>query len=194
MWGSWVGRTLDDDSIVAVCHLKSETWKIFSSCKFEETEILNREVILGMQNAHVKIITWLEYLAQKDKQWVMYRRRACTQVLFLREAELGFSLFRNSDRYLQLVRISRYSLAGTFHRRRSRSLKTGFFGQVRELKIRRKNPGSALRTCSTRWGTSLKANMQANQIYLNLLFLYVLKLLENSWNSHFRWTKKTFLS
>jgi hypothetical protein len=29
----------------------------------------------------------------------MYRRRACTQVLFLQTAELGFfSLFRNSDR------------------------------------------------------------------------------------------------
>ncbi len=55
--------------------------------------MLNREVILGMQNADVKIITWLEYLAQKDKQWVMYRRRACTQVLSLREAELGFFHF-----------------------------------------------------------------------------------------------------
>jgi hypothetical protein len=37
-----------------------------------------------------------------------------------------------------------YSLAGTFHRRSSRLLKTGFFRQVRELKIQRKNPGSAL--------------------------------------------------
>ncbi len=45
-----------------------------------------------------------------------------------------YSLFRNSDR-----------LAGTFHRRRSRLLKTGFFRHVRELKIQRKNPGSALR-------------------------------------------------
>jgi hypothetical protein len=36
------------------------------------------------------------------------------------------------------------SLAGTFHRRRSRLLKAGFFRQVRELKIQRKNPGSAL--------------------------------------------------
>jgi hypothetical protein len=44
-----------------------------------------------------------------------------------------FSLFRNSDR-----------LAGTFHRRRSGLLKTSFFRQVRELKIQRKNPGSAL--------------------------------------------------
>jgi hypothetical protein len=46
--------------------------------------------------------------------------------------------------------------------------------------MQRKDPGSALRTCSSRWGTSLKANMQANQIYLNLMLLYVLKLLENS--------------
>jgi len=36
------------------------------------------------------------------------------------------------------------SLAGTFHHRRSRLLKAGFFRQVRELKIQRKNPGSAL--------------------------------------------------
>jgi hypothetical protein len=43
-----------------------------------------------------------------------------------------------------VVRRSLYSLAGTFHRRSSRLLKTGFFKQVRELKIQRKNPGSAL--------------------------------------------------
>ncbi len=43
-----------------------------------------------------------------------------------------------------MVRRSLYSLAGTFHRRSSRLLKTGFFKQVRELKIQRKNPGSAL--------------------------------------------------
>jgi hypothetical protein len=55
--------------------------------------MLNREVILGLQNADVKIIAWLEYLAQKDKQWVMYRRSACTQVLFLCEAQLGFFHF-----------------------------------------------------------------------------------------------------
>jgi len=48
--------------------------------------------------------------------------------------------------YLQLVRRSQYSLAGTFHGRRSPLLKTGFFRQVRELKIQRKNPGSALQT------------------------------------------------
>jgi hypothetical protein len=47
---------------------------------------------------------------------------------------------------LLLVRRSQYSLAGgTCHNKRSRTLKTGFFGQVRELKIQRKNPGSGLR-------------------------------------------------
>jgi hypothetical protein len=45
-----------------------------------------------------------------------------------------FSLFRNSDR-----------LAGTFHHKRPHLLKTGFFRQVRKLKIQRKNPGTALR-------------------------------------------------
>jgi hypothetical protein len=53
-----------------------------------------------------------------------------------------FSRLRNSDRlgwYLPLVRRSQYSLVGTFHRRRSRLLKTGFCRQqVRELKIQRK--------------------------------------------------------
>jgi hypothetical protein len=37
-------------------------------------------------------------------------------------------------------------MAGTFHRRRSRLLKTGFFKKVTKLKIESKNPGSALRT------------------------------------------------
>jgi hypothetical protein len=63
---------------------------------------------------------------------MMDRRRACTQVLFLRKAELGFFHF------LEIV----IGWLVTFHRRRrSRLLKTGFFRQVRELKIRRKNPG-----------------------------------------------------
>jgi hypothetical protein len=38
-----------------------------------------------------------------------------------------------------------YSLAGTFHCRRSRLVKTSFFRQVRVLKKQRKNPGSAFR-------------------------------------------------
>jgi hypothetical protein len=42
------------------------------------------------------------------------------------------------------VRRSEYSLARTFHHRRSSWLKTGFFRQAMELKIERKNSGSAL--------------------------------------------------
>jgi hypothetical protein len=45
-----------------------------------------------------------------------------------------------------LVRRSRFSLAGTFHHRRSCIPEAGFFKQVRELKMQRKNLGSALRT------------------------------------------------
>ncbi len=91
----------------------------------------------------------------------LYRRRACTQGLFLCKAELGFFHFleivtgwlvpsvgqkipEQPGWYLPLVRRSQYNLAGTFHPRRSHLLKTGFFRQVRELKIQRKNPGSAL--------------------------------------------------
>jgi hypothetical protein len=38
-----------------------------------------------------------------------------------------------------LVRRSQYSLAGTFHRRRPRLLRTGFFRQVRELENTKEN-------------------------------------------------------
>jgi len=40
---------------------------------------------------------------------------------------------------------SQSSLAGTFHRRWSHSLKRRFCGQLREQKVQRKNPGNALR-------------------------------------------------
>jgi hypothetical protein len=53
---------------------------------------------------------------------------------YVKQSRNFFTFFRNSDR-----------LTGTFHHRRSRLLKTGFFRQVRELKIQKKNPGSALR-------------------------------------------------
>jgi hypothetical protein len=43
-----------------------------------------------------------------------------------------------------LVRRSHYNLIGTFHRRISSLAKTGFFKQVRELKIQRKNPGQCI--------------------------------------------------
>ncbi len=65
---------------------------------------------------------------------------------FLKYSRAGiFPLFRNNDRPAGTFHWSKESsLAGTFHRGRFRLLKTGFFGQVMELKIRRKNPSSAL--------------------------------------------------
>jgi hypothetical protein len=65
----------------------------------------------------------------------MYRRRACTLVLFLLKAELRFFHF------LEIVTgwLAGWLAGGTFHRRRSHLLKTGFFCQVREMKIQRKN-------------------------------------------------------
>jgi hypothetical protein len=52
-----------------------------------------------------------------------------------------------------LVRRSQYSLAGTFHRRRSRLLKTGFFRQVNGANenTKEKNPGSALHALEGSW-------------------------------------------
>jgi hypothetical protein len=63
----------------------------------------------------------------------MYRRRACTQVLFLRKSELGFFHcleIVQAGWYLPLVRRSQYNLAPTFHRRRSRFGKRGWFFSV----------------------------------------------------------------
>jgi hypothetical protein len=62
--------------------------------------------------------------AGRPRKQVENRGRAYTQVLFLLKAELGFF------RFLEIV---------------TGWLKTGFFRKVRELKIQRKNPGSALR-------------------------------------------------
>jgi hypothetical protein len=73
-------------------------------------------------------------------------------VLFLHKGELGFFHFletvtgRLVSSAGQKIPRSQYRLARTFHRKKSRILKTGFFKQVRELKIQRKNPGSALQT------------------------------------------------
>jgi hypothetical protein len=70
--------------------------------------------------------------------------RACTQVLFLRKAELGFLHFLKIVTVVGTFSSSQdpiTALDGTFHRRRSRLLKTGFFKKVRKLKIERKNPG-----------------------------------------------------
>ncbi len=88
------------------------------------------------------------WLCQCLHQTFSIGKRAWTQDLFLRQAELGFFHF------LEIVRgwlvpsagqKIQYNLASTFHRRRSCLLKTGFFRQARELKLQRKNPGGDLR-------------------------------------------------
>ncbi len=87
--------------------------------------------------------------AGRPREQVKNHKRACTQVIF-HKAGLGFFYFLEIatgwlvQKYLLLVRRSQYSLAGTFHCRRSCLQKTGLFRQVRELKIQRKNLGSAL--------------------------------------------------
>ncbi len=88
--------------------------------------------------------------AGRPREQVENHRTACTQVLFLWKAELGF--FHVSEIVIGWLvpsvgqkHPSRAWLVCTFHHRRSRLLKTGFFRLVRELKIQRKNPGSALR-------------------------------------------------
>jgi len=89
--------------------------------------------------------------ADKPREQVENHGRACTQVLcrgnrskiveghvlrsftFVKQS-WDFSLSRNSDRMAGTFRWSEdpsTALAGTFHRRRSRLLKTGFFRQVR---------------------------------------------------------------
>jgi hypothetical protein len=81
--------------------------------------------------------------AGRPREQVENHGMACTQVHFICKGEIGFfSFFRNNER-----------LAGTFHWSEDPStawlvpstaedppsLKTGFFRQVRELKIQRKN-------------------------------------------------------
>jgi hypothetical protein len=70
------------------------------------------------------------------------------------------------------------SLVGTFHSRRSRSLKTGFFRQVRELKIQRKNPGSAL--CPVKLQETFDGqNFVFGQRSKDLLVYAIFKLMQN---------------
>ncbi len=83
--------------------------------------------------------------------------------------------------YLPLVRRSQYSLAGTFHRRRSRLLKTGFFRQVRELKIRRKNPGSALWTDDVQFGIVQPRNAQVVDSRAMATKAMAVNLVAHSW-------------
>jgi hypothetical protein len=85
--------------------------------------------------------------AGRPSEKIKNHERAYNQVLFLCKAELGFFHFLEIVTgwlVRSVVRRSQYSLAGTFRRRRPCLLKTGAFRQVRELKIQRKNPGSAL--------------------------------------------------
>jgi hypothetical protein len=90
--------------------------------------------------------------AGRPREHVKNHGRACTQVLFLGKAELRFFYFLEivtgwlAPSAGQKILV----LAATFHPKRSRLLKTGFFIQVRELKIQRKNPGSALGFCAIR--------------------------------------------
>jgi hypothetical protein len=79
--------------------------------------------------------------ADRSREQVQKHGRACTQVLFLCKAELG--LFH----FLEIMTGWLVPSAGqkiTIEPGRSRSLKTGFFRQVRELEIQKKNPSSAL--------------------------------------------------
>ncbi len=75
--------------------------------------------------------------AGRPREQVKNNGRAYTQVLFLRKAELGFFHF------LEIVTGWLVPSAG---QKIPAQLKTGFFRQVMELKIQRKNPGSASRT------------------------------------------------
>ncbi len=81
--------------------------------------------------------------AGRPREHVKSHGRACTQFLFLSKAELRFFYFLEivtgwlAPSAGQKILV----LAGTFHPKRSRLLKTGFFIRVRELKIQRKNPG-----------------------------------------------------
>ncbi len=72
--------------------------------------------------------------ACRSREQVENHRTTCTQVLFQTTAELGFFHFLEIvTGWLvpyALVARSQYSLAGTFHRRRSPLLKTGFSRQA----------------------------------------------------------------
>ncbi len=87
--------------------------------------------------------------AGKLREQVKNHNRALLRSFsYIKQSRAGiFSLFKNSNRLASTFRWlrSQSSLAGTLHCRRSRLLKTGFFKQVMELKIQRKNLGGALR-------------------------------------------------
>jgi hypothetical protein len=87
--------------------------------------------------------------ANMAREHVKNHRRACTQVLFLSKAEVGFFLlFRNSDRLAGNVRWSEDPSRAWLVPSTAEDLacwKQGFYRQVMELKIQMKNRGSALR-------------------------------------------------
>jgi hypothetical protein len=115
----------------------------------------NIDVCFKHQNTSCKLLK-IVYIIQtkvqamhQPREQVENHGRACTQVLFLSKAELGFfhsSVFLKSEKIVKIfsTAVDPSSLADIFHCKRSRLLKTSFFRQVRELKIQRKNRGSAL--------------------------------------------------
>jgi hypothetical protein len=59
-------------------------------------------------------------------------------------------------RALMYRRRSQSTLVGTFHGRKSPLMKTGLFRQVMDLKIKRKNPGGALRRVASLLGRAFR--------------------------------------
>jgi hypothetical protein len=83
------------------------------------------------------IISWWDFRTSPNQRF-KYRKRACTQSgpFPTLRAELGCFHFLEIVTGWMVpshwsVRRSQYSLAGTFHRGKSRLLKTGFFRQVK---------------------------------------------------------------
>jgi hypothetical protein len=85
-------------------------------------------------------------LSWRPTEQVENHGRAGTHVLFLRKGELAFLHFLEIvtgwlvPSHGQKIPVRR---GWSFHRRRSPLLKTGFFREVMELKIQRKNLGNA---------------------------------------------------
>ncbi len=131
---------------------KSREWKVF---RVEEILELVRELLKysALEYSGCQITKGKK--KSKKSQCLKYRRRrACVQVLFLSKTELGFfHCFRNSDSLCLLPSADQKipMQPGWYLRQQkipfaeNRFLQTGFFRHVRELKIQRKNPGSALR-------------------------------------------------
>ncbi len=153
VWGEWLGPTgmdLPGLPFIPPCALGAHIL------------LLQDSVYINIQLTIRLICVWEEPeyrplcdLRCRLRDQVENYWRAYTQVLFLRKAELGFFhcleivtgwLVPSAGQkipvqpgwYLPLARRSQYSLAGTFDCKRSHLLKTGFFREVRELKIQGK--------------------------------------------------------